>query len=82
VKLQNVALAVSSNATTDKVRDQIMCEQEVQFDGFIQICVQEELLTQARRKCMLSIYALENVNDSTDDVRPLVDFVNGIILYI
>jgi hypothetical protein len=44
--------------------------------------VQEELVTQARRKCILSIYALENVNDSTYDVRPLVDFVYGIILYI
>ncbi len=31
------ALTVSLNAATDKVRDQIMCEQEVQFDGFIQI---------------------------------------------
>jgi 23S rRNA (adenine2503-C2)-methyltransferase len=27
------ALAVSLNAATDKVRDQIMCEHEVQFDG-------------------------------------------------
>jgi len=39
-------------------------------------------VTLARRKCILSIYALENVNDSTDDVRPLVDFVYEIILYI
>jgi len=31
------ALAVSLNAATAKVRDQIMCEHEVQFDGFIQL---------------------------------------------
>jgi adenine C2-methylase RlmN of 23S rRNA A2503 and tRNA A37 len=67
-KLQVVALAVSSEATTDKVRDQIMCEQEVQFDGFIRLCAGGACDIQARRKGMLPGYALKNVNDSTDNV--------------
>jgi hypothetical protein len=53
---------------TDKVRDQIMCEQEVQFDGFSQLCEGGACDIQARKKSMLAIYALENVNDSTDNV--------------
>jgi len=67
-KLEIVALAVSSNATTDKVRDQIMCEQEVQIDGFILLCAGGACDIQARRKGMLPGYAVENVNDSTDNV--------------
>jgi hypothetical protein len=53
---------------TDKVRDQIMCEQEVQIDGFIRLCAGGACDIQARRKGMLPGYALENVNDSTDNV--------------
>jgi 23S rRNA (adenine2503-C2)-methyltransferase len=67
-KLQIVALAVSSNVTTHKVRDQIMCEQEVQVDGFIRLCGGGACDIQARRKGMLPGYALENVTDSTDNV--------------
>jgi hypothetical protein len=44
-------------------------EQEVQFNGFIRLCAGGACETQARRKGILSIYALENVNDSTDNVR-------------
>ncbi len=46
-----------------------MREQEVQFNGFIRLCAGGACETQARRKGILSIYALENVNDSTDNVR-------------
>jgi hypothetical protein len=67
-KLQIVALAVSSNAMTHKVRDQIMWEQEVQFETFIRLCAGGAYDIQARRKGMLPGYALENVNDSTDNV--------------
>jgi len=76
------ALAVSLNAVTDKVRTKLCVNRKYNLMDSFTFCVQEELVTQARRKCILSIYALENVNDSTDDVRPLVDFVDGIILCI
>ncbi len=45
-----------------------MCEQEVQIDGFIRLCAGGACDIQARRKGMLRGYAVENVNDSTDNV--------------
>jgi 23S rRNA (adenine2503-C2)-methyltransferase len=73
------ALAISLNATTDEVRDQIMPVNRKYKLMDLLDCVREELVThRPGEKVFFEYVLLKNVNDSTDDAKRLVDLVCGI----
>lgn len=78
-RTSNCALAVSLNATTDKVRDQIMPINRKYNIRTLLDCVKEELLThRPGEHVFLEYVMLKNVNDTEDDATRLVSLVQDI----
>ena len=73
------ALAVSLNATTDEVRDQIMPINRKHNIRTLLDCVKEELLTYRPGESVFFEYVmLKNINDSDEDAARLVELVKDI----
>lgn len=73
------ALAVSLNATTDEVRDQIMPINRKYNIRTLLDCVKEELITYRPGEAVFFEYVmLKNINDSDEDAARLLELVKDI----
>lgn len=73
----NVMLAVSLNATTDEVRDQIMPVNR-RYPIAVLLEALRDFPLQQRKRITIEYVLLDGINDSLDDARRLVKLLRGI----